>query len=102
MDLAINRKNMLARQRYHERIELGICSKNCGRTALPGKTMCAECLNRQRQWQTAHRQELNEHKRQREREHIAAGLCRRCSAQAVKGKTLCDRCLAAKRVNKGG
>ncbi|MCL2800768.1 MAG: hypothetical protein FWD28_03305 [Treponema sp.] len=47
---------------------------------------------RQRKYREAHRDEINEQRKQRYNDRIAQGKCPRCGGKVKKGYTLCTEC----------
>jgi methionyl-tRNA synthetase len=47
---------------------------------------------RQRKYREAHREEINEQRKQRYNDRIAKGKCPRCGGKVKKGYTLCEDC----------
>lgn len=47
---------------------------------------------RQRKYREAHRDEINEQRRERYNNRIATGKCPRCGGKVKKGYTLCEKC----------
>jgi len=47
---------------------------------------------RQRKYREAHREELNEQRKERYNDRIAKGKCPRCGGKVKKGYTLCAEC----------
>jgi len=47
---------------------------------------------RQRKYREAHRDEINEQRKERYNERIAKGKCPRCGGKVKKGYTLCEVC----------
>ena len=47
---------------------------------------------RQRKYREAHRDEINEQRRERYNDRIASGKCPRCGGKVKKGYTLCTDC----------
>jgi len=47
---------------------------------------------RQRKYREAHREEINEQRKERYNERIAKGKCPRCGGKVKKGYTLCETC----------
>jgi len=47
---------------------------------------------RQRKYREAHREEINEQRKERYNDRIASGKCPRCNGKVKKGYTLCAEC----------
>ncbi|UZE45941.1 hypothetical protein [Selenomonas sputigena] len=102
-------KREYARETYHWRKEHGVCVK-CGKEdAEPGKTLCAECAEKQsvhnkRYWgslDAEKRQKIIRQTRERSRaqreQRKNLGLCVICGKKAAKGKAHCIECLLKER-----
>ena len=74
------------KQPRHFRLkELGLC-RNCGESAVPGKTRCDACAEKGRRYR---------------RQKIAnnPGICQDCGTPAVQGKSRCDQCAEKRRLS---
>jgi len=83
---AENKKNCLAcnkklAERYKKNREKGICV-NCGLAALPNKTRCQSCGDKQKELTQTRRSAWEKKK-----------LCKKCGRNAVIKKSHCDICL---------
>lgn len=79
-------------KKYHERRELGICTRCGNAMADPGHTTCAACRSKNLQRQ-----------KKRQAKFKQAGLCVECHRNAKKdGRNYCQNCLdkASDRANK--
>ncbi len=86
-----------AKARYLARKEAGVCSQNKAHKALPGMSVCQECLDYHNAKTAAHREENAEsHKvymKARYEELVAAGICPQCTVRPAKSNRIyCEEC----------
>ena len=89
---ALERQRAHRRELYYWYKEHGICTR-CQGEAIPGKTLCPDCMKKRRQQAKRWRKEHPDAHKDRYYRLKSEGKCVQCGETAKPGLTLCKKCM---------